>query len=141
MKFALTGEQVRLSPALIAVMASLFPAGMAAWRMAPAFGPGAVLPLFVPPLVWAVMRSPHRSSSWIAITVTHLVLLFAALFLAILPLPLPTVIWGGLVWCVMPLMVLKSIGKGKTGLLHGLLWIVSVWSTFGLLVAIESSME
>ena len=117
-----------------AALIALLPAAAAAWVMAPAFGPGAALPFSVPPLVWAACRAT-RGRRWAAVLAIHLGLVPAAVLLALIPPPLPTLAWGALVWVFAPLILLMWAGGESAGLLHGLLWIATVWSAWGVLVS------
>ncbi len=110
-------------------------AAAASWSMAPAFGPGALLPLLVPPVAWAAVRSARHRATGGTVWILHFALLAASLLLSLLPLPVPVALWGALLWVVLPLAVLGRAAGGASGLLHGLLWILVVWSVWGVLVA------
>jgi len=120
--------------ALIAALAATVPAAAAAWRMAPAFGPGALLPLLAPPLVWAAVRRTRGRRRWIAVLAAHVALVPASVLLALIPSTAPA-LWGAAVWVGLPLLALRLAGGRGAGLPHGLLWIVSAWSAWGTLVA------
>lgn len=123
--------------ALIAALAATVPASAAAWRMTPAFGPGALLPLMVPPLVWAAARRTRGRGHWTAVLAAHLALVPGVVFLSLLPLPLPPALWGSAVWVGLPLLVHRFAGGRAAGVPHGLLWVIAAWSAWGTLVAGE----
>ncbi len=122
--------------ALTAALAAMVPAAAAAWRMAPAFGPGALLPLVVPPLVWAAVRRTRGRGRWTAVLAAHVALVPASVLLALIPSTAPA-LWGAAVWAGLPLLVHRVAGGRAAGVLHGLLWVAAAWATWGTLVAVE----
>jgi len=114
----------------------------AAWRMAPLFGPGAFLPLTVPLLAWAALRTagavrPARllAGHLVGLLVVTLSLQGAGYLHLPLRLQLVALVLA------LPLLLLAMAGGRKLRpsalLLHWLTWQAFYWSAWGALLSPE----
>jgi len=130
---SLTGFPHRIAFLALAPLALL-----ATWRMAPAYGPGSLLPLFAPALYWAALRRtpPAILPHLLAGHLLAFALVTAGLWLATLIKLAP--LWQALyLVAILPLLLLAVAGGRKLGpltlLLHWLGWEVLYWSAWGAL--------
>ena len=108
------------------------PALAAAVVMAPAFGPGALLPLAGAALAWAAARltPPDRRT---AVLVAHLALWPGVTAGVLLQSPF----FGLLLVPIAPAVVFALVcGQGRAALAHWLLWSALYWSAWGVVQAL-----